>query len=254
MADERKYYVLCRDNCKFEGLTKEQIYAAIAEATGNTPTGVDDAFITKLVEQNKNAATRLWVGTETEYNALVARGDVETDTIYCIKDGDVTRLKTPKRGVDYMTENDTNEILSKVYPVGSIYMSVNEVDPSVLFGGAWERIKDRFLLSAGDNYAAGTEDGSATHTHGAGSLTAAISINTNPTGLLENAFMTMAEVQQGGVGEVTRTTQVKAASGVTVTRTASASASKYGTKVAGNTDTASNMPPYLSVYMWKRIA
>lgn len=35
------------------------------------------------------------------------------------------------------------------YPVGSIYMSVNDTDPGELFGGSWERINGRFLLGAG---------------------------------------------------------------------------------------------------------
>jgi hypothetical protein len=33
---------------------------------------------------------------------------------------------------------DPSDILSYVYPVGSIYMSVNNVNPSTLFGGTWE--------------------------------------------------------------------------------------------------------------------
>lgn len=50
---ERRYYVICEYNCKFESMTKEQIIAAIEEATGNVPTHIDDAFITKLKEINK---------------------------------------------------------------------------------------------------------------------------------------------------------------------------------------------------------
>lgn len=32
---------------------------------------------------------------------------------------------------------DINEIMDKMYPIGSIYMSVNNVNPSTLFGGTW---------------------------------------------------------------------------------------------------------------------
>lgn len=67
---ERNYYVFCDDNCKFEGMTKEQIIAAIAEATGTTPVHIDDAFITKIKEQNGNKQLKFWVGTQAEYNAL----------------------------------------------------------------------------------------------------------------------------------------------------------------------------------------
>ena len=53
---------------------------------------------------------------------------------------------------------------SKLYPVGSVYISFNATDPSTLFGGTWVRLKDRFLLASGDAYAANTTGGSATKT------------------------------------------------------------------------------------------
>lgn len=56
-----------------------------------------------------------------------------------------------------------DEVVSKIYPVGSIYMSMNNVNPRSIFGGTWEQIKDTFLLSAGDNYKAGAIGGEATH-------------------------------------------------------------------------------------------
>lgn len=42
------------------------------------------------------------------------------------------------------------ELIDLIYPVGSIYISVNSVSPATLFGGTWEQIQDRFLLSAGN--------------------------------------------------------------------------------------------------------
>lgn len=51
-----------------------------------------------------------------------------------------------------------------IYPIGSIYMSVNNLNPSEVFGGTWEQIKDKFLLSSGDNYDLGDTGGEATHT------------------------------------------------------------------------------------------
>lgn len=50
------------------------------------------------------------------------------------------------------------------HPVGSLYWSAEPDDPAGLFGGVWERVKDRFILAAGDDYAAGSEGGEATHT------------------------------------------------------------------------------------------
>lgn len=59
-------------------------------------------------------------------------------------------------------------LLNFIYPVGSIYMSVNATNPASLFGGTWEQIKDRFLLAAGDNYSAGATGGASGNTGSAG--------------------------------------------------------------------------------------
>lgn len=56
-------------------------------------------------------------------------------------------------------------IIDLIYPVGSIYMSVESTDPATLIPGTtWVRIKDRFLMAAGDTYSAGDTGGAATHT------------------------------------------------------------------------------------------
>ena len=57
----------------------------------------------------------------------------------------------------------TSALLNAMYPIGSIYMSVNETDPSTIFGGQWEQVKDKFLLACGDTYQNGTTGGEATH-------------------------------------------------------------------------------------------
>ena len=60
-----------------------------------------------------------------------------------------------------------SDLLSKIYPVGSIYMSMSATNPATLFGvGTWERISQgRMLLGADDStYEAGATGGEATHT------------------------------------------------------------------------------------------
>lgn len=69
--------------CKFEGMTKEQIINAIAQATGVTPSDVDAGFISTLLEQNKSRSIHVWKGTRYEYNALATKN---TDTLYIIDD------------------------------------------------------------------------------------------------------------------------------------------------------------------------
>ena len=78
-------YALSESNCRWETMTREQIIAAIAEATGATVTNVDDAFITKIKEQNNGNSMRIWAGTEAEYNTIVANGAKDANTIYFLK-------------------------------------------------------------------------------------------------------------------------------------------------------------------------
>lgn len=59
----------------------------------------------------------------------------------------------------------TTSFLDKVYPVGSIYMSVNSTSPATLFGGTWEAIAGgRVLMGANSTYTLGSTGGSYTHT------------------------------------------------------------------------------------------
>ena len=76
-----------------------------------------------------------------------------------------------------------NITLNQVYPVGSIYMSVNSTSPAKLFGGTWEQIKDMFLLACGDTYANGAKGGEASHTLTVAEMPAhSHSASTNSTG------------------------------------------------------------------------
>lgn len=55
------------------------------------------------------------------------------------------------------------------YPVGSIYMSLEETSPAALFGGSWTAISGKFLIAANDSYAAGSTGGAASVTSGGSS-------------------------------------------------------------------------------------
>lgn len=74
-----------------------------------------------------------------------------------------TNDRTNAPSIHAVREAVNNNWLS-IYPIGSIYMSINNVNPSTIFGGTWQQIKDRFLLACGDTYDNGQTGGSATHT------------------------------------------------------------------------------------------
>lgn len=63
------------------------------------------------------------------------------------------------------TLGSRQSLLLAAHPVGSIYMSTQSTPPSTLFGGVWQRLRDRFIVAAGDTYTPGSTGGSSTHTH-----------------------------------------------------------------------------------------
>lgn len=50
-----------------------------------------------------------------------------------------------------LLDKNSNSLLDCIYPVGSIYMSIDSTDPSDLFGGKWERIKGHVLGGIDEN-------------------------------------------------------------------------------------------------------
>ncbi len=80
-----KVYALCDAKGKHETMTKEQIMNAIADATGVDPSPADKAFVSMILDQNKNTNLKLWIGTEAQYNAL---GEYDPDTLYFYPDTD----------------------------------------------------------------------------------------------------------------------------------------------------------------------
>ena len=154
--------------------------------------------------------------------------------------------------------NEKFSIIDLIYPIGSIYMSVNDVNPNVLFGGQWEQLKDRFLLGSGDVYIGGATGGSANavvvkhnHTQNAHNHTASAdgkqSFLTAPTG---SSWNEVAGSNISGSGYHYVATQDTSNYNVWVAQSANKTATNQESGVDG---TGKNMPPYLTVYMWKRI-
>lgn len=143
-------------------------------------------------------------------------------------------------------------LLSAMYPVGSIYMSISPVNPAGLFGGTWESLPDKFLVGAGTTFGAGSSGGAMTHIHsiaahlhGLAAGFAMISMYTGYNYIKRIAVAAWTDNQK-----------------TTGTYSASATSNSYGAALGGTTDNnaaqntsdVSHLPPYLAVYMWKRTA
>lgn len=125
-------------------------------------------------------------------------------------------------------------ILEAVYPVGSIYMSVNSTSPATLFGGTWEAIQGKFLLGAyGNTYKAGSTGGEAAHT---------LTESEMPGHRHSIWFPNDGGEQSAAIGYPDTGSK----------NTYYAEASK--TSSTGGGAAHNNMPPYLAVYIWKRTA
>lgn len=141
------------------------------------------------------------------------------------------------------------ELMNLIYPVGSIYMSVNSVDPSTLFGGTWEKIKDRFLLASGDTYSGGATGGSAT-----------VTLNGNQSGIQAHSHGPSTSGASFLITEgepLTRHTVASGSGAENMVRSPSAvlrNASTATVAAKSATEAHNNMPPYLVVNVWKRTA
>lgn len=130
----------------------------------------------------------------------------------------------------------SNYILDNVYPVGSIYMSVNSTNPTNLFGGTWEQIQGKFLFGMNSNYPAGSTGGEITHK------------------LTTDEMPTHAHYMAAGNSGAPDTWTPDAGSYLvdSVTDDKHTWWAQIGMNEAGGGAAHNNMPPYLSVYIWKR--
>lgn len=135
------------------------------------------------------------------------------------------------------------------YPVGSIYLSVNDVDPATLFGGTWERISQgRFLIGAGENVANSTD-------FWGGYPARSTNFPAGETGGEARHTLTVAEMPSHTHAERLEWSNTKAW-GLTGTGQGANAVVDQGTVTGatGGGKPHNNIPPYLVVFMWKRVS
>ena len=164
--------------------------------------------------------------------------------------------------VNSITINDASSnplsfeaIFNRIYPVGSIYISTNNINPGTLFTGTWERIEERFLIGASNNYVAGTTGGSfkhshtsAAHSHGYGTLYSAM--------MMAGTYGTRYK-SKTGISFTPNERKADTGAGYNYSTKCTEGIQIYGntgSTTPGNTGETSSLPPYLSVYIWKRVS
>lgn len=126
------------------------------------------------------------------------------------------------------------------------WVSDDPTSPASFIGGTWEQIKDRFILAAGDTYAAGSKGGEANHTLADNEMPSHIHIVTAyynygwnvKVGLeLGEIFTSLNHVNITGSQSIGTDT----------------GRGYLGTNKSGGDQPHNNMPPYFAAYIWRRV-
>lgn len=135
-----------------------------------------------------------------------------------------------------------------LYPVGSIYISVNSKNPSEIFGGTWERIKGKMLVGVDEDDADLSQSGK---TGGEKEVTLTIDeipehihgnyLPSNNTG--SETVSAYGHYFNDNVFGYSAGGRVMHIPNITI-----------GTREAGGGQAHNNMPPYYTVYIFVRTA
>lgn len=207
-------------------------------ATGATNITVDTAISSTSTNPVQNKVIKSALGKKLDKSGGTLTGAITTKGIKLTSGTDFGSSLPSSLGSNqlFFQTLGSNYILDNVYPVGSIYMSVNSTNPTNLFGGTWEQIQGRFLFGMNSSYPAGSTGGEITHK-------------------LTNAEMpTHAHYMASSNAGAPDTWTPDAGSYLvdSVTNDQHTWWAQIGMNEAGGNEAHNNMPPYLSVYIWKR--
>lgn len=190
------------------------------------------------------------------YNATIqvqgAYGDAGI-SIYALPDGSGSSVDIHGNAINI----NNKSFLDRTYPVGSIYMSVNNTNPKDLFGGTWVawgagRVPVGFNGSDGNFNSSEKTGGSKTiniqHNHGLSNARAAV-------GRADSSTSTISYTAGGNPHNVYFDREFSYWGGIAgVSKHATDTAKIYGNTDNGGSTAASVLQPYITCYMWKRTA
>ena len=220
-------------------------------ATGANKTIVDSALSSTSTNPVQNKVVNTALGKKLSLSGGTMTGALTTKGIKLTSGTDygATLPSNPATNQLFFQTAGTNFVLDNVYPIGSIYMNVNSTNPGTLFGGTWEQIQGKFLLGMSSSYPAGSQGGEASHTLTTEEMP---SHGHNPAneagyyGFITNskkAFTIGDMGSQSGSGRY----YPYASAAFDISRNTL-------TGTTGGGKSHNNMPPYLSIYIWKRTA
>lgn len=180
-------------------------------------------------------------GSSSTVNVNAKNG---TDGAGVIAGGTTGQVLTKASNTDRDTKWVTPISLLDVYPVGSIYMSVNNVNPSTLFGGTWQlwgsgRVPVCVDTSQTEFNTVEKTGGEKSHTLSKNELP-----NMNIGVYFENYPLSYNHSANTDYTNNERTVDFNV--------TDSTSAPVVNAKLTGGNQPHNNLQPYITCYMWKR--
>ena len=128
-------------------------------------------------------------------------------------------------------------VVERDHSVGSLYISENPTSPAELYGGTWERIEGKFIVGANDTYPAGSTGGEAE---------VAITVEQMPRH--KHDWLGVMNKREGTID------YKNFAPDVSTVGLVSSYSSEAGVEYAGGGNPHNNIPPYYSMYIWRRVA
>ena len=207
-----------------KGILQVIVYGGLSDGVTNTNVRVDYSDLLIDIEVSSNKHIKSIVAANHVKN-LATQSEAENAT-------DNNKTMTPLRTKQLLD----SKLLNMVYPIGSIYMSVNSATPATLFGGTWERFsKGRVLVGVDES------DTVLATSEKQGGSTNPLTAHTHTTQL---TTYRVTSTGSGAVNNLARSTDQ-----------GNAMTGEFGsvTSNGDNTD-HKNWQPFTTVYIWKRIA
>lgn len=210
------------DKAKLNGIAEGANRTTVDTALSTTSTNPVQNKVVKTALDGKASSSH----THDEYLSHPIQLQENTDY-------GTTLPSNPTNGRLFFQETSVTSLIDLVYPVGAVYISMNQTSPQTLFGGTWKQIQGRFLIGAGTAYPAGSTGGEATHT------------------------LTASEIPDHT--HTFKYTGQSVTTGVNSIRLYQAASNQYNAYSGGQSSNCggrahNNLPPYMAVYMWTRTA
>lgn len=132
-----------------------------------------------------------------------------------------------------------NALLNKIYPIGSVYLSIDSINPTSTIGGSWSRISEgRFIVGVGTDTDSNNLSRSFQSGENSGEYSHRLTVAEMPSHT-HNTYGTPTLDDDGGTGDPNEY---------------NVHSILYPSQPTGGDQPHNNVPPSFALYIWKRIA